>query len=301
MNLKALRCFWALGKNGSLTRAGIELGISEPAISKRIKTLERYLDTKLYEARGGKIRLTLSGQKVLEMAVGLFERLDEFERGLSHDATTGTVTVAAEDPIQFYLLPSVVERYARLFPKVRLRLVSRTAPQTAELVRQNEVDIGILPRPEPREGLVFHPWRTFEAYLILPRGHPLLRHGTPAIKSLLNRETVLRYPLIVGEGQDVELREALLRLGLPLNVALEVGNSEVVKRFVSAGLGGALVSGICLTEADRISLEILEIPPAFGGQTTYGVLMRERKYMDAALRGLLPLVGVPVSPVVHLA
>ena len=43
MDLKALRCFWAMAKHGSLTRAGIELGISEPAISKRTKALEVYL------------------------------------------------------------------------------------------------------------------------------------------------------------------------------------------------------------------------------------------------------------------
>ncbi len=58
MDLKALRCFWAVAKYGSFTRACIELNISEPAVSQRVKQLERYLGTKLYEARGGRVRLT---------------------------------------------------------------------------------------------------------------------------------------------------------------------------------------------------------------------------------------------------
>ncbi len=50
MDLKALRCFWAMARHRSLTRAGIELGISEAAVSQRIKSLEAHLGTKLYEA-----------------------------------------------------------------------------------------------------------------------------------------------------------------------------------------------------------------------------------------------------------
>ena len=47
MDLKALRCFWATGRHGSLTQASIELGISEAAVSQRIKALEQYLGVKL--------------------------------------------------------------------------------------------------------------------------------------------------------------------------------------------------------------------------------------------------------------
>ena len=52
-----------------------------------------------------------------------------------------------------------------------------------------------------------------------------------------------------------------------------------------------MVSGICLTEEDKNKLEIVQVSPENGGQTTYGVLMREGKHIDAALKGLLPLDG----------
>ena len=50
MDLKALRCFWATAKHASLTQAGIELGITEAAVSQRVRSLEKYLGSKLYEA-----------------------------------------------------------------------------------------------------------------------------------------------------------------------------------------------------------------------------------------------------------
>jgi LysR family glycine cleavage system transcriptional activator len=71
MDLKALKCFWAMAKNLSLTKAGIELGISEAAVSQRVKSLEQRLDAKLYEARGGRVKLTPAGERTMEMAVEL--------------------------------------------------------------------------------------------------------------------------------------------------------------------------------------------------------------------------------------
>ncbi len=52
MDLKALRCFEAMAKHGSLTQASIELGISDAAVSQRIKSLEKYLGVKLYTRLG---------------------------------------------------------------------------------------------------------------------------------------------------------------------------------------------------------------------------------------------------------
>ena len=106
MDLKALRCFWAMAKEGSLTRASIELGISEPAVSQRIRALERYLGlgTKLYEASGRRVALTDSGRRLFQMAIDLFDRLDDFECGLGELETTGSITLAAEDSAHLYLL-----------------------------------------------------------------------------------------------------------------------------------------------------------------------------------------------------
>ena len=295
MDLKALRCFWAVDKRGTLTGAGIELGISEPAVSKRVRWLESYLGTKLYQSRGGKVRLTPAGQQVSEMAAGLFDQLDEFQQGLTQERVTGTVTIAAEDPVQLYLLPPIVERYRRLFPNVKLQLLTRTVSQTVDLVRRNEVDIAILADGEFPEGLAFHPWRTFEAYCIMPLGHPLVRGAKRDFHLVLDRETILSYPLIVAEGQDQRLRNALSARGLPFNVALAVGSFDGVKRYVSLGFGVGVVAGLCLTEDDHARLATVEIPAEYEGQTTYGVLIGRRKYIDAPLKGLLPLMGVSLD------
>ena len=116
MDLKALRCFWAMAKHGSLTRGGIELGISEAAVSQRIKSLERYLGTKLYEARGGRVRLTRAGERTMERAVSLFDELTDLERTVADEEESAEITLATHDVILRYLLPDVVTRFTRAHP-----------------------------------------------------------------------------------------------------------------------------------------------------------------------------------------
>jgi DNA-binding transcriptional LysR family regulator len=294
MDLKALRCFWAMAKEGSLTRAGIELGISEPAVSQRIRSIERYLGTKLYEASGGRVALTDSGRRLFQMAIDLFDRLEDFETGLGELETTGSITLAAEDSVHLYLLPPVVERFIRDFPRVRLRLPSRTVGQTVAMVQQDKADLGIVAQCSLPAGLTFIPWRAFPAYLLLPLGHPLARRDARRVWDLLDYATAMRYPLILAESEGYRhrIREALRRRGLPFNVAFEAGTFEILKRYVAAGVGIGVISGISLPEDDGSKLIALEIPREFEGDTTYGVVMREGKHVSRALAGLLTLLDI---------
>ena len=296
MDLKALRCFEAMAKHGSLTRASIDLGITDAAVSQRVKSLEKYLAVKLYESRGGKVRLTEAGLRTKELATRLFDELAEFEETIGDEESKSTVVLSAEAPLLRYHLPQIVDSYARAHRLVRLRLLSRTPASTIELVRRNEVDLGIVHRQSMPSELKFHPWRVFKSYILIPRGHPLARHKIPTLQDILNEETLMRFPQVVAEIDDREqhrVREGLERLGLPFNVALEVGNIETVKYYVARGHGIAVVSGMCLSGEDESIFHIIEIPEALEGETTYGVILRKDKHISSSLRGLLTILEVP--------
>jgi DNA-binding transcriptional LysR family regulator len=111
----------------------------------------------------------------------------------------------------------------------------------------------------------------------------------------LNQDTVMRFPLIVPERTDPahsRVSQALARLGLPLNIAFEVGTIEAVKHYVSLGLGLGVVSGICLSPADVGKIEAIEIPKDYGGTTDYGVVLRRDKFIGSALGRFLAALGL---------
>jgi molybdate transport repressor ModE-like protein len=295
MDLKALRCFEATARHGSLTKASIELGISDAAVSQRVKSLENHLGAKLYETRGGRVRLTDAGERTRDMALRLFDELADFEETIADAGAQGTIVLGAELPLLRYQLPEVYEAYIRQQGLARLRMLGRTA---VEMVRRNEADLGIVhQRPLP-PGLVFHPWREFNSYVLVPRGHPLARDKAPTLQDLLHKEVLERYPIITGEIEVPErnrLKTGLEKLGLPYNVGLEVGNIETVKHYVARGHGPAAVSGVCLTEEDDALFHIIEIPKMFQAETVYGVVLRKDKHLSQSLKNLLALFDLPAK------
>lgn len=295
LDFKSLLCFLTTAKHGSLTRAGIELDITEAAVSQRIKKLEKHLGTKLYESPGGRIRLTDAGERTMEMAISLFDQIDTFEEELAKDGAAGTLTVAGEEGTVRYPLPVTIERFTRDFPGVKLRVMTRSVEAILEMVRQGEADLGLIPEYDLPENLEYLPWCSYEGYILFPPRHPLVRRGMPTLEDLLNPETLMRYPLIVAEmGKQAQDRvaEALHRLGLPFNVAFEIGSTDTVKHYVSRGLGVGIVSGICLSADEWQRLKLLELPKEYGGTTEYGVVLRRDKHRSAGLEGFLKLLGV---------
>lgn len=87
------------------------------------------------------------------------------------------------------------------------------------------------------------------------------------------------------------LKDAFARLGLPLNIGLEVGTLDTVKRYVARGLGVAVVSALCVTEDDRLRLEVVDVPREVGAETIYGVVLRRDKHRSVLLSDLVRLIA----------
>jgi len=228
MDLKALRCFWAVAKYGGFTQACIELGISEPAVSQRVKQLEQYLGAKLYEARGGRVRLTPCGTRTMQKAVAIFEDLDDFERTIESHIENVTITIATFDHALRYLLPDVVERFIKIYPRARLDVLARSYEDIILNVRTNEADMGIfLEQPIPKD-LWYEKIASYPAYVILPKGHTLSNHANINFNSLLSSELLYKHPFIVSEDQ---LRAGTLKAffkqrNLPLVIGFKVSTIE---------------------------------------------------------------------------
>ena len=281
-----------MARNASMTKAGLELGISEAAVSQRVKGLEHSLGVKLYEARGGRVRLTAAGERTLSFAASVFDEIAAFERDVTGSEEADELVIAAHDAILGYLLPDAVEAFRRAHPLARLRLLARPVEETLRLLKSNDIDIGVIPERElPRE-LRFVPIATFGAYLLTAKGHPLARRAQSDFRGLLNEETLRRYPIIVAEVQleGYLLKETFADLKLPLDVRTEVGTFDTLKRYVARGLGIAVVSGLCVTKEDRQQLEVVAVPAELDVDACYGVVMRRDKHKSTLLKDLLRLL-----------
>ena len=295
MDLKALRCFWVMAKHLSLTQAGIELGVSDSAVSQRIKALEGFLGTKLYESRGGHVHLTPAGEGTAAMAVDLFDQLDDFQRGIADLEAVSSISLSASNTLLRHLLPDYIEKFLAEWPLAPLLLKSRASSETLDLIRRNEVDLGIIPRRELPPEIYFSPLLTSEGYLIVPLRHVLAGQGVDAVRQLIEQGELSQHRLILPERSthDRERLDAFFKKNsLTCHLTMEVGTIETVKYYVARGFGISVVSGICLSESDIDDVVAIPIPAEYKAATTYGVITRRNKYRSTALRGLLSILGV---------
>lgn len=158
VTLRDLHVLLEVVQRGSMAKAAAHLAVSQPAVSKAIADLERAVGARLLDRGPGGIEPTAFGRVLTRRALAVF---DELRQGVNEleflaDPTTGEVRIGCPESIAAGLLPAVVERFARQFPRMVLRVAqAQTVTLEFSELRERKVDlmIGRIARPFAEEGL----------------------------------------------------------------------------------------------------------------------------------------------------
>ncbi|KFN43958.1 LysR family transcriptional regulator [Arenimonas oryziterrae] len=287
--LKPLRAFCQVARLGSVSRAAEALFLSQPAVTLQLQALERDLGAALFERIGRRLSLTREGNALYELARPLVEGLDGLEgefrnklKGLEGDE----LHVAAGSSTILYLLPRLVQAFRESHPKVQLVLHNVTGKDGLSLLRSDAVDLAVGSMLDVPTDLSYAPVYSFDPMLIMAKGHPL------AAKATLQLEDLSPYGLILPPKRLTTWRLVDLvfqQRRVPYTVALEVGGWEVIKQYVAMDMGISIVTGICLTDADRDRLEVRNLRDYFPPRS-YGVVVRKGKFLSPQARAFADLV-----------
>jgi len=287
--LKQLRAFVYTVRLGTLSRAAEALFLSQPSISLQLKALERELGASLLERTRRRVTLTDAGEALYEMARPLvegFENLDREFQAKTRHAQAGRLTVAAWSSTIQYLLPELVKAYRERYPDVHLQLINATSKDGLALLRADDADLAIGSMLDVPHDIAWAPVYHYDPMLITPPGHPL------ATKDDIRLEDLSPYGLILPPQRRTTFRLVDMifqQRHVPYTVAIEVGGWDVVKQYVAMGLGISIVTGICITEADRDTLAVRNLRRLFP-QRSYGVVMRKGKFLTPEARAFIDLI-----------
>lgn len=286
---KQLRAFVVTVKLGTLTRAAEALFVSQPTISLLLQALERELGLTLLERRRRRINLTDAGEALYELARPLVEGWENFDRDFQAKVRglhAGRLTIAAGTATIQYLLPEWVRRYRELYPAVQLQLANVTGKDGLALLRSDSADFAVGSMLEVPADIVWAPVRHYDPMLIAPLDHPL------ASKPRITLDDLSPYGLILPPQRLSTHRLVDLvfqQRQVPYQVAIEMGGWDVIKEYVAMGLGISIVTGICITEADRARLAIHNMRQYFP-QRSYGVVMRKGKLLSPEAQAFVDLI-----------
>ncbi len=239
MEFRELRSLVALADLGSIARVAEKLHLSPPAIHKQLKLLEAELGVQLYEKLGRRLRLTQAAEILLPYSRDLTAEHDaviaaiEEWRGLKR----GIVRVGAGPASSVYLLPELLRKYRRAFPKVDLVVETGDSVSLVEKLRNGSLDLALLVSshsPEETNLAVEKSWE-MEFVLVSNLEHIPRRCRIAELKKL---------PFISfrkGSRMQNVIDRYFNELDFQPRVIMTLDNADAIKAIVRAGLGISLL------------------------------------------------------------
>lgn len=240
MDIRQLEMFQAVAEEQSFTRAGEKIHVSQSAISRQIKLLEEELGGVLLHRRGRRVSLTDAGELLLKTANRLFRDMQDVVWQISetHHLHRGKLRLGGGMTVCIYILPKLLKKYRSLYKHVDLRVTSGTSEAILRLLRNHEVDLGLLTLPIVEKDLEVIPVLKEEMVVVTAPGHPLTR------RRLVRPDELAKHPLILfepGSNTRKMLDHFFLEEHIPCDMAMETENVEIIKAMVANGIGVTIV------------------------------------------------------------
>jgi LysR family cys regulon transcriptional activator len=247
MNFQQLRSVReAARRDFNLTEVANALFTSQPGVSRQIRELEDELGVVIFERNGKRLTgLTPPGKGILRIVEKLLVEAENLQQASREFAgqDSGTLTVAVTHTQARYALPQVVQSFRAAFPNVRIALQQSAPEHIAEWVASGKADIGIATEGlSAFPDLVSFPCYRWSHVIVAPEGHPIFVSGSP-----LRLEDLAEHPLITydqgftGRGH---IDAAFLETGLAPDIVLTAMDSDVIKQYVSLGMGVGIVASM---------------------------------------------------------
>jgi LysR family cys regulon transcriptional activator len=231
--------------------------------------LEAELGVDLFVRQGRRFTaLTDAGREVLgaiERILGEIANLKTI--GAEHaQHAKGSLAVAVTHTQARYALPAVVTAFKKRFPEVKLKLLQGNPHQLAHMVIAGEADLAIATEAlDEYDELVALPGYQWHHCLVVPPGHAL-EHARPLTLEAIALHPIVTYdPTFAGRGA---IDRAFAARGLAPEVALSALDSDVIKSYVSLGLGVGIISQRAFREGKEDGLVALDCAHLFPAQTT---------------------------------
>ncbi len=255
MDISALQAFITVARYESFSKASEQLFVTQPAISKRVASLEEELGTQLFNRIARQISLTEAGKQLLPKAQDLVHQAEDMQRYASNlsDDISGNLSVAIAHHIGLHRMPPILKEFNLRHPKVTLDIRFEDSDQAYTAVEQGDIEFAVITLPQNLPDKLIKEVVWHDALdIMVSQDHALANEATLSLSMLSNYPCVLTSP--DTETHQVIRREFRQRK-LDFNVQMQTNNLETLKMLTGAGLGWSLLPK---TMSDK-SLKALDV------------------------------------------
>ena len=243
MELRHLRYFVAVARQGSFTRAAESLHMAQPPLSRQIQQFEEELGVLLIERGSRPMRLTEAGRLVLDQAVGVLERVDEM-RAMARrlrDVDGRRFSIGFVVSTLYGHLPAVIRRYRAARPDVELTLLEMTTLEQIAALKEGRIDVGFGRIPVDDPAVRRHLLRNERLVAAVPASHPALaREGALRLEDFA-ADPLIVYPKAPRPSYADQVLAIYRERGVKPASLHEVRELQTALGLVAAGVGVCIV------------------------------------------------------------
>lgn len=288
MDTATLTAFMEVARAESFSVAATNLHLTQPAVSKRISSLEQSLGVELFDRVGRRIALTEAGRALLPRAQLLLLELEDMRRAVANlsGPVNGTLKVGTSHHIGLHRLPPVLRAFSTQYRDVRLDLRFIDSEEAYDAVLSGDLELGIVTLPPiPDSRLIAREVWDDPLAFVAGIGHPLAKQKKVTLADLTQHAAIL-------PSSSTFTRQIAARLfqesGLELKLSMTTNYLETIKMMASIGLGWSVLPA---SMADH-ELKILKIN-GIDLRRSLGVVYHPRRTLSRAAQAMLDLLLPP--------
>jgi DNA-binding transcriptional LysR family regulator len=285
MDLATLNAFIAIAETASFSGAGERLHLTQPAISKRIASLESQLNMRLFDRLGREVTLTEAGRALLPRAYQILNVLDDTRRALSNlnGEISGRLTLATSHHIGLHRLPPLLRAFTRAYPQVALDIQFLDSEVAYEEILHGRAELAVITlAPETHAPVkAVTVWDDPLDFVAAPE-HPLARLKKIDLKAIAQHPAV--FP-----GENTFTHHIVSKLFAAQNLTPNIGMStnylETIKMMVSIGLAWSVLPRTMLDD------QVARLPiPGIQLHRDLGYILHTERTLSNAAKAFMALL-----------
>jgi DNA-binding transcriptional LysR family regulator len=284
MNLAAFEAFVKVMETGSISLAADQLFITQPAVTKRIHSLEDYFGVKLFESAGRGVQATHAAHSLLPKVKNWLNELGDIHHTLSHEQgqVQGKLKIGTSHHIGLHHLPNHLRHYVQDFPNVKLDVHFVDSEQAHEQVIAGDLELAFLTLPPQGDDRLKYVtiWNDPLVFVAAPF-HPLAQQKNLTLEDLLAYSSLL--PSAQTYTTQITLAE-FEKQGVKPKITMSNNPLESIRMLVSIGLGWSVLPKTLVNH----DLQQLDIPLEMNRQL--GMVWHPGRTQSKAVQALVQLM-----------
>jgi len=289
--IQQLRGFYYTAQSGSVSSSAKKMRLSQAAVTLQIQSLERDLGIQLFKREKQKIKLTEAGLSLYEQASYYIHGIDDLFEGFikfNNDKATNLVDVASNHVGISYILPKYIKEFKTINPAAKFKIRNLSKADCINRILNDEIDMFIYPMNagEVPSELEFIPIVKYQPILLIRKDHPLAKKKNVTLDEIAKFELVRIDPKLITLASFEEVIKAH---NFKTTIEFEMSDWEILKKFVKANIGVAVISNIALEgeqDAELIGKTLTKYFP----EMIYGVLVKKGKKLNGLSKEFVNLL-----------